>query len=102
MASSFAEAFRRHVLPSLVPRIEYKALQVRHEVCDFNTAVIEVWAFAWRRGASRLPEWIDEELRDWIAESLCKTIVDLDADDTYQIGLRIITEEARRRGYPTS
>jgi len=66
----FALAFREHVLPKLQREIEIEAFLLALDFTEYHSAYWNVFRVAQRYGALKLPDWVSDQLHDWLAETL--------------------------------
>lgn len=72
--SSFANEFRRHVVPVLTRVIETQAVFVALGIATLSEARASVTCAAWEQNAAHLPEEHFERLEDWIMDTLCARV----------------------------
>ena len=74
MTSTFADHYRAHVLPRLRQMTIEAADHWLAEEPTFSEIFDEIWHEAVRRGATRLPENLRDELHDWLMTLLAERI----------------------------
>lgn len=68
--TTFAQAFREHVIPDILRMIESHAVDVVWERLDFSEAINAAETEARRRGLCYLEDFVIDDFHDWVLATL--------------------------------